>query len=765
MAPSNEWKKTGCVLCAQNCGLEVQVRDNRMVRVRPDKENPRSRGYVCRKGMNILNHQYPADRVTQPLKRVGSEFVPVTWDQALDEIAEKLTRILDDHGPRSLAYVGASAQGGHFEGAFGVGFLRSLGSQYLYSSAGQEFSGSWWVYGRTLGKQYNLPIPHEAETSMLVGWGWNGMESHQMPRAPQVLKALAKDPDRTLVVVDPRKSETAAIADIHLALRPGTDALLMKAMIALILDKSWEDKAYLAEHVHDFEAIRPWFRDVDIPAALAVCEVDYQTVDALCRKMTRERWCIHPDLGIYMGRHSALNSYFMMILGAVCGIFGKPGGNLIPGMVMPMGRHADERNPKNWRTLATDLPPAAAGSFPPAVLPEEILSNDDQRLRAVFVSATNPLRAYPDTTAYETAFKELDLLVVNDIAMSETAALAHYVLPCRTYYESWDGTFFPWSWPEVYFQMRRPVVEPPEECLEASQIFTRLARRMGITPEIPDQVREAAQKAVAAENDPAAAAQARLAFGGELITWAGSQPDVFKKMVFVLAETLGEEWDSAAKAALWGMLMTAPESCRENAARTGFAPGLDQGEKVFQAVMDHPEGLWVGRADSDNPLAAVKTPSGKIELHIPELEEEAKALSPASESRDLTLPPEFPLVLNAGRHTRHNANTLMRNPEWNQGRRACTVAVHEETAQSLGLADGDSVKVTTAAGSAVAELEVTHQVRPGTVLIPHGFGLNYNGETYGINVNRLTQGTHRDFLGTPLHRFVPCRVEAAPIEK
>lgn len=113
------------------------------------------------------------------------------------------------------------------------------------------------------------------------------------------------------------------------------------------------------------------------------------------------------------------------------------------------------------------------------------MAGHPERLRAVFVSACNPLRSYPDTSAYEEAFAKLDLLVTNELVMSETARFAHYVLPCRSYYESWDGTFFPWTYPEVFFQMRRPVVEPPGDCLEGAQIFTRLADRLGLIPEIP----------------------------------------------------------------------------------------------------------------------------------------------------------------------------------------------------------------------------------------------------------------------------------------
>ncbi len=741
------WHKTGCVLCAQNCGLEVLVENNRMIKVKPDKSNPRSQGYACRKGLNVLYHQYPQDRLTEPLKRVGGRFEPVSWEQAVSEIAARMRQLVDKHGPRCLAYMGGSSQGGHMEAAFGLGILRAMGSQYYYSSAGQEFCGAWWVTGRVFGKQYNIAGPDEHRTEMLVAWGWNGMQSHQIPRAPKVLMEISKDPDRILVAVDPRRSETAAIADIHLPVRPGADALLLKTMIALILEEGWEADDYIRKHVAGWDEIRPWFENFDTRQAARICGLDYQQIRDVCRLLTTRRWSIHTDLGVYMGRHSTLNSYFVHILGAICGIFGARGGNVIPGMVMPMGFHADERDPKTWRTVATNLPPAAAGSFPPGAMPEEILSGHDDRLRAVYVSACNPLRAYPDTAAYEKAFGQVDLLVVNDIVMSETARLAHYVLPCRTFYESWDATFFPWTYPEVYFQIRRPVVDPPGQCLEAAQIHTLLADKLGIIPPVPDELRKAA-------------GGDRLAFGAELMQWAAGQSGAMASMPFVLAQTLGRAWDSAAKSALWGLLMTAPGVFRENAARAGFEPGIDQGDRIFQALLDTPQGLWVGRADEDHPLAAVKTPSGKIEIFIPELEEQAVSIEADSEAHGLQMAAEFPLILNAGRHMLTNANTLMRNPEWNHGRRACTVSLHPTQAEILGLQDGQPVRVTTEAGSEVGELQVSDDVRPGMVLIPHGFGLIYNDRVYGINVNRLTRAAHRDPLGTPLHRYVPCRVEA-----
>ena len=569
-----------------------------------------------------------------------------------------------------------------------------------------------------------------------------------MPRAPKVLMEFSKDPERLLVVIDPRKSETAKAANIHLAVRPGADSLLMKAMISIILENGWEAKDFLEKHVSGWDNIKSWFEDFDAKAALDVCRLDYEKTLNLCRLLTSRRWCVHPDLGLYMGRHATLNMYFLHILGAVCGIYGRRGGNVFPGLVMPMGFHADERSQKTWRTVATGMPPAAAGSFPPSVMPEEILTDHPNRLRAVLVSGSNPLRSYPDTAAYEKAFSALELLVVSDIAMSETARFAHYVLPCRTFYESWDTTFVPLTFPKVYVQLRGPVVPPPEGCLEASQIYTLLADKLGLIPSIPDEVARAARAN-------------RLEFAAKLMEWAKREPAALKTMPMVVSKTLGKVWDSAAKAAFWAMLMTAPATFRANGERAGFAQGLDQGERIFQAILDNPQGLWIGEADSVDNLAVLKTASKKIEIHIPELEDRASSLNARGEENDLKMPREFPFVLNAGRHTKYNASTMMRNPDWNKGKRACTIAVNPEDARALGLQDGRGVRVTTKGGTVVGELEVSDQVRQGTVLIPHGFGLICGDGTYGLNVNYLTRSSHRDTLGTPMHRFIPCRVEGA----
>jgi anaerobic selenocysteine-containing dehydrogenase len=387
------------------------------------------------------------------------------------------------------------------------------------------------------------------------------------------------------------------------------------------------------------------------------------------------------------------------------------------------------------------------GVFPPNVLPEEIMSNHPERTRAVLCCQSNPLRSYADTTAYEGAFKKLDLLVTCELAMTETAALSHYVLPARSGYESWDSTFFVWTFPEIYFQLRRPIVEPVGEPLHLSEIMVRLADALGIIPAIPESLVDAASKE-------------RMIFGMQLMKFIQENSAAVSNLPYILAKTLGMTLGSPNLSALWGLLQAAPKSFRKAAARAGFTPGMTLGEEVFQAILDHPEGIIIGKADPDDNFTMLATEDGRIHIHIPEMAGWITEIEPASEEAALQPDATYPFILQAGRHMNANANTLMRDPSWNHGKRACTLAIHPDDAAKIGITDGQMVRATTDAGQVEIEAEVTASTRRRQVIIPHGFGLVYEGKSCGANVNRLTKNTYRDkFAATPLHRYIKCRVE------
>jgi len=276
----------------------------------------------------------------------------------------------------------------------------------------------------------------------------------------------------------------------------------------------------------------------------------------------------------------------------------------------------------------------------------------------------------------------------------------------------------------------------------------RIADALGVIPAIPQSLYDAASKD-------------RMTFGMELMKFIQDNPRAVSDMPYVLAKTLGVTLGSPNLAALWGLLQATPKSFRKAAARAGFTPGIMLGEEVFQAILDHPEGVIIGRADPAENFSMITHEDGKIHVHIPEMADWVNSIEPTSEEKALWPDPAYPFVLQAGRHMSMNANTLMRDPAWNQGKRDCTLAMHPDDAKQLHIADGQKVRVITEAGQAEIELEVTTGTRRGQVIIPHGFGMVYDGKTHGANVNRLTKNTYRDkFAATPLHRYVPCRVEA-----
>jgi anaerobic selenocysteine-containing dehydrogenase len=388
------------------------------------------------------------------------------------------------------------------------------------------------------------------------------------------------------------------------------------------------------------------------------------------------------------------------------------------------------------------------GVYPPNVMPEEILSKKPERLRAVLVSGSNPLSTYADTSAYEEAFKKLDLLVTVEVSMTETAALSHYVLPAKSPFEKWDGCFFSWKYPEYYFHLRRPVCDPLGEPKEEAKILTDLADELGLIPQYPAELEDLA-------------ATDRLQYGMALMNYVSENPAAASMMPFIVARTLGKALGSPALSLMWGILAKYCPAAGPNLQRAGYTPSPTLGDEILEKMMTTPGDLLLAvRNLEDNFAESVKTSDAKAHLHIPSLDSWVAEINPADELKALENS-EYPLLLVAGERTDFNANSLMRNPEWTGGTRACAIRMHPDDAEELGLETGDTARIETEAGSLEAPVDVCDRPRRGMVIIPHGFGLSYEGRVDGVNVNVLAPARHRDRLtATPLHRFIPCKVSA-----
>ena len=743
----SEWHRTACVLCYHNCGIEIQTSGHRITKVRPDKQHPRTKGYVCRKGMKIAYYQDHRERLTHPLKWNGTGFTKISWDRAIEEIAIKLKEILKRCGPRTLAYMGGGGQGCHVEAGFGRTLLTALGSQYHYSALAQELSGLFWVNGRAYGRQNLHAVPDLDRARNFLVIGWNGyVSSAGVNRARERIEEFSKDPAKRLIVVDPLLSETAKKATMHLRIKIGTAALFLKSLIAVILQEGWDNKEFITEHCQGYDRIMGWFKDVDVASTCKVCGVEADEAREVARIYASEPTAMRTDLGLLMDRQSTMNSYLEMILMAVCGRIGTPGGNVFPGHLMPLGPHSDERDPKTWRTVETNIP-AIMGYFPPNVLPEEILSRKEDRTRALLVSGSNPLRSYADTLLYEKAFRELELLVTIEVAMSETARLSHYVLPAKSAYEKWDAAFFGITFPEVHFQFKHPCCETEGECLEEGEIFTRLADALGVLPEIPDALH---QRALEDQN----------LYAMELLKHTGSDKRAARFLPFIVAKTLGKKLGSVHLSALWGLLMMYPQHAGQYIARAGHGMSPFVGDDLFRKLIDHPEGIVIARVKEEDTLNSLRTPDKKIHLYIEEMDSWIREIDPQKEEQALKNA-DYPFVLVAGRHFPYTANSIMRDPQWNNLKIVCRLLMSSEDARNLDVQTGDEVGLSTEASSVKVPVEVSDIPPTGTVVLPHGFGLVYEDKAYGVNVNQLTKNTHRDRLtASPLHRYVPCRAAA-----
>jgi anaerobic selenocysteine-containing dehydrogenase len=200
---------------------------------------------------------------------------------------------------------------------------------------------------------------------------------------------------------------------------------------------------------------------------------------------------------------------------------------------------------------------------------------------------------------------------------------------------------------------------------------------------------------------------------------------------------------------------------QEDVTRAGYQVGPLTGEEIFRKILDRPGGVKIGVVDTENNFSLLKTPDRKIHIHFPEMESWVKEVTPAAEEPEL-VNKDYPMVLMAGNHMEMVANTIMRDPAWNEGRRPFTLRIHPDDAKGLGISDGEEVFIETEAGSSKVEAEVTDSSHRGQVVLPHGFGLVHLGKVYGANVNRLAPAEHRDRLAaTPLHRYIPCRVRKA----
>jgi anaerobic selenocysteine-containing dehydrogenase len=771
------WKPTACILCECNCGLEVQLGGEgrrHLTRVRGDKAHPSSKGYACEKPSRLDYYQNDANRLTRPLRRrADGSFEEVDWEPAIREVAARLAAIRDTHGGESIFYYGGGGQGNHLPGAYSRSLRSVLGSRYRSNALAQEKTGEAWVAGQMVGVMTRSDFEH-CEVGVFLGK--NPWFSHGIPRARVTLREIARDPERCLIVIDPRRSETADLADIHLQVAPGGDAWLLGAIFAVLVQEDRLARDWLERHTDGLEAVLPHFEALPIGRYCEQAGVPEALVRRAARRIAdAESAAFFEDLGVQMNRHSTLVSYLHRLIAYGTGQFGKPGCAYPISSIQPLlggsGAAKDFRTPVTGARIIEGLTPCN-------VIPEEILTDHPKRFRAMFVEAANPVHSLADSPRMREALEALDLVVVVDVALTETGQLADYVLPVATQFEKAEATFFNFEFPRNSFHLRHALLDPPAGLFSEGELHARLVEALGAMP------RDAVEDLGRAWDD------GRSAFRARFLERLAGDPSFVGLAPVVLLRAIGEKLPpgTAEAAPLWALAQIAAQRIPESIRRAGIgvesgradgagdgprdgADGLDLGDALFDAILAADRGLVFAVDEWEDSLAKVATPNGRIQLAIPTLFEELDAL--ATEDR-LRCGPEYPFILSAGERRSFTANTIVRDPAWRRKDAHGALRMNPEDALRLDIEDGSRVRITTRRGCAEVRVELSDRMQPGHVSLPNGTGLRLRepgqvgrsgepgpADLGGIAPNELTSGEDRDpIAGTPWHKSIPARIES-----
>ena len=750
------WLPTACILCECNCGLEVELGGDdgrRLVRVRGDDAHPASKGYACEKASRIDYYQNNPHRLTRPLRRrPDGGFDEIDWDTAIREVAQRADALAAAHGGSSILYYGGGGQGNHLPGVYSRALRATLGMRYQSSAIAQEKTGAFYVSGCMVGGVARADFEH-CEVALMLGK--NPWHSHGIPRARVTLREIARDPKRTLIVIDPRRSETADIADVHLAVRPGGDAFLLAAMIATIVQEGLLATAWLQQHADGLDEVLPLFGTLDVAAYAAKAGIAEAEVRQTARRIAQaSSVASFEDLGVQMNRHSTLVSYLHLLLLLLTGHFGKPGTMYRPAALVPIVGQAV--GPGSVKRTPVTGAPIIGGLMPCNSIPDEILTDHPKRFRGMWVESANPAHSLADAPRMREALAALELLVVVDVAMTETARLAHYVLPVASQLEKAEATFFNFEFPRNVFHLRKALMAPRHGLFSEAELHARLLEQAGAVP----------ADAVAALRHAWAAG--RPAFRRAFAELTAASPQALGLMPVLLYRAIGDLLPEgyAEGAALWGVCQLAARHQRASIQRAGIGADLkntgELADALFDAILASPSGLTFAVDEWDESMRRVGTPGGRIQLALPEFFDELRGLQTESSPAP---PADYPFVLSAGERRSYTANTIIRNPEWRRKDREGALRISPADALRLGVAHGDAVRVSTRRGSTVAPVEVSDRMQPGHVSLPNGHGTDFAAGVAaatpdGTAPNELTSIADRDaFALTPWHKFVPARIE------
>ncbi len=734
-----------CPLCEAACGLEIAFDGDRVVRIRGARDDVHSHGFICPKGAALKELHHDPDRLRRPLVKRDGELVEVSFDEAFDEIERRLIPIRDHYGPASTGLLIGNPTV-HRTGMvlYVLDLAAALGSPNVFSAASLDQMPKQLAVGRLFGDVFSVPVPDIDRCDLLVVIGANPHVSNgsmwSVPDYPGRADAL-RARGGEIVVVDPRRTETADHADHHLPIRPGTDVYLLAAVTHTLFAEGLVSLGRLEPYVSGLAEVERAVTPFTPEEVADRCGLPADRIRWLARRLAAPRAAIHGRIGTCLQPYGTAVSWLIDVIHALTGNLDEPGGAMfgLPPAFASNAQGEPGRGPGievgRYHSRVSHRP-EVTGQFPVSCLAEEIETPGEGRLRALVSLAANPALSAPDSTRTRAALEQLDLLVCFSAYLDETAALADVVLPARSpLAEShYDVYFSPYA---AHHTARfSPAVVDDPECPPDWQLMVRL-------------IAIAAGDGARADVDEVAERLLRAAL-------AGVPPEFHDGIVAALGTRRGDErvLDLALRTGPYG-------------DQFGMAPdGIS-----LDTLIAAPDGIDLGPLQPRLP-DALRTSSGTVELaHADLIGELARARAELGEPTPAS-PHTFTLL---GRRQLRSNNSWMHNvPSLVRGRARCTLEVHPDDAADLGLGDGETARLRAATGAATgttveAVVRIDDRVPPGVVSLPHGWGHDRPGTRQsvasqhpGTNLNALTDADRFEHLtGTAVLTGFEVTVEPA----
>jgi anaerobic selenocysteine-containing dehydrogenase len=697
-----------CPFCEATCGLEVETEGREVVSVRGDAEDVFSRGFICPKAYGIKQLHEDPDRLTTPLVRRDGELVEASWDEAFEEIDRRLAPILNEHGKNAVAvYLGNPNAHNLSAITHGPAWLRVLGSQNLYTASTVDQMPKQVSAGLMFGTILSVPIPDVDRCDHLLLLGANPLVSNgSLLTAPNMRGRLRGIRERggKVVVIDPRRTRTADEADEHHFIRPGTDALLLAAMACTIVEEGLDDPGPAAEHLNGLDEVRTLVRDFAPEAVAGACGIEAGEIRRMARELAAaERAAVYARIGTCTQEFGTHASWLVDVLNVLTGNLDREGGALFTraaaGQKNSSGPGGGGRGVRfgRWQSRVRGLP-EYYGELPVSVLAEEIDTPGEGQVRALITVAGNPIVSTPNSDRLEQAVDGLDFMLSIDIYVNETTRHADVILPAPEPLEKshYDVAFYQLSARNI--ANFSPAVFEREGPAEW-ELYMRLA---GIV------AGQGPNGDVAAFDDMVIQTLIQREVGADGSRVAGRDP---AELLEALEPRRGPE------RVLDFLLRTGPYG-------DGF--GSEPEGLTLDLLEQNPHGIDLGPLSPRIP-EVLRTASGKIELAPDPIVADMERLRAA-----LARERNGGMVLIGRRQLRSNNSWMHNLPALVKGKERCTLHIHPDDAERLGLTDGANALVRSAAGSLEAPVEVTDAIMPGVLSIPHGWGHGAVGVRMGV---------------------------------